>query len=144
MGILTAQGSSSYICWHKSEIWHHIPHNNSWTEIKVLPHNVQQLHLVLLGRPIVEDGDRERVGNSNSIGYLKTVYKQGLCSHIKNLSWNILKNQTALRIHCTKVVQCLMFYSKLKMFRIYISICIFKKKTIITTMKSMRTRDMYI
>lgn len=50
-----------------------IPHDNSWTEVKVLHHDVQKLFLALRGGPIVEDGDREGVGNSNGIGNLKQL-----------------------------------------------------------------------
>lgn len=57
-----------------AEIRHHrIPHNNSWTEVKVVIYDFQQLLLALLGRPIVEDGDSEWMGDSNSIGNLKQL-----------------------------------------------------------------------
>lgn len=55
----------------KTKTKHVIPHNNPWTEVKVLLHNVQQLLLTLLGSPVRKDGDRERMGNTNSIGYLE-------------------------------------------------------------------------
>lgn len=48
-----------------------LPHDFSRTEVKVLRHDVQQLLLALLGGPIVEDGDGERVGHSDSIRDLK-------------------------------------------------------------------------
>lgn len=57
-----------------AEIRHRrIPHDNSRTEVKVLRHNFQQLLLALLGGPVVEDGDGEWMGDSNSIGYLKQL-----------------------------------------------------------------------
>ena len=55
-----------------------IPHDNSRTEVKVLFHNFQQLLLTLLGGPIVEDGDRQWMGDSNSIGYLQQYQE---CAH---------------------------------------------------------------
>lgn len=47
-----------------------LPDNNSWTKVKVLPHNIKQLSLALLGGPVVEDRNGEGMGNSDGIGYL--------------------------------------------------------------------------
>lgn len=52
---------------------HSIPHYNSWTEVKVLVHNVQKLLFSFLGGPIVEDGDREGMGDSNGVGHLQKL-----------------------------------------------------------------------
>lgn len=47
-----------------------LPDNDAGTEVKVSFHNVKQLFLTLLRGAIVEDGDGERVGHSDSIGHL--------------------------------------------------------------------------
>lgn len=47
-----------------------LPDNDSRAEIKVPLHNVKQLSLTLVGGPIMEDGDGQRMGNSNCVGHL--------------------------------------------------------------------------
>lgn len=47
-----------------------LPDNDSRTEIKVPLHNVKQLSLTLVRGPVVEDGNGEGMGNSDSIGNL--------------------------------------------------------------------------
>lgn len=50
-----------------------IPHDDSRTEVKVLCHDVQQLLFALLGRPVVEDGHRERMSHSDGVSHLRQV-----------------------------------------------------------------------
>lgn len=92
---------------------HAIPHDNSWTEVKVFLHNVQQLPLALLGGPIVEDGDREGMGNSNSIGYLKQLsvimYTLRTSAKTGETFWKI-RQQSA----------CTMFFSTENVFQFFI------------------------
>lgn len=54
-----------------------IPHYDSRTEVKVLCHDVKQLLFTLLGRPVVEDGHRERMSHSNGVGHLHEVERGG-------------------------------------------------------------------
>lgn len=68
--LLKLEISELLVCEQKHHI---IPHNNSWTEVKVLLHDVQQLPLALLGGSIRKDGDRDGMGNTDSVGYLKEL-----------------------------------------------------------------------
>lgn len=76
---------------------HIIPHDNSWTEVKVLPHNVQQLLLALLGGSIRKDGDRYGMGNTNSVGYLKKLL------HIMHTWTNLTYEMYVWLKHCNKL-----------------------------------------
>ncbi len=44
-----------------------LPHNDSWTKVKVFLDNFKQLLLTLLGCAIVEDGNGKRMGHSDGI-----------------------------------------------------------------------------
>lgn len=61
-----------------------LPDNDSRAQIKIPLHNVQQLSLTFVGGSIMEDGDGQWVGNTNSVGHLMhkvcvlKIYKSAL------------------------------------------------------------------
>lgn len=47
-----------------------LPDNDSRAEVKVLPHDVEQLPFALVGRPVMEDGNGQRMGDSDGVRHL--------------------------------------------------------------------------
>lgn len=70
-----------------------LPDDDTWAEVKVLLHYVEQFPLTLFGGAIVKDGNGERMGHANGIGHLwvKTSNIKGNASKKK---WVLLSRST--------------------------------------------------
>lgn len=70
-----------------------LPHNDSWTKVKVFLDDFKQLLLTLLGCAIVEDGNGKRMGHSDGIRNLHHCERNFL--HELQIKRTILSEQNA-------------------------------------------------
>lgn len=71
-----------------------LPHNDSWTKVEVLLYDLQQLPFAFVRRTIVENGNGQRMGHSDCIGYLQDIsnhHTQSILSaHVLQISSYVL------------------------------------------------------